>query len=113
MNKVTLSRDYQITNPSDNICEGEVELAAVGDIESALIDFARALMYAVIHDGSGKPTLSSFTFERLQEEVTGAIYGQAYFERRGNTLHHLRYRMLDSSGARVASGMGTTHLKGR
>ncbi len=111
MNNATLPHEYHITHASDSSCEGEVVLAATGNVESTLIDFARALIYAVMHDGGGEPRLSSFTFERLQEEVTGVIYGQAYFERRGNTLHHLRYRMFDSSGVPVASGMSTTHLK--
>ncbi|MFC1481155.1 hypothetical protein ACFL6E_02790 [Candidatus Neomarinimicrobiota bacterium] len=108
---MTSLHDYHITHATDNICEGEVALITDNDVDSTLIEFARALIDAVIRDGSGMPKLSSFTFERLKLEVTGVVYGQAYLERRGNTLHHLKYKILDSSGVPVASGMSTTHLK--
>lgn len=103
---------YHITRPSGNTCEGEVDLADIGDIEAALLNFACALLHGAIDGDSDDRALSSFTFERMNGKINSVVYGQGYLERRGNTLHHLRYRMLDSSGAVVARGMGTKHLKG-
>lgn len=103
--------EYHITCPSDTTCEGEFDLSAVVDTEATLIDFARALLHRLIREDGQQPELSGFTYEQLNRAASGFIYGQAYFERHGNSLHHLRYRMLDGSGTPVASGMGTTHLR--
>ncbi len=111
MNSTAPLYEYHITRPSASSCEGEVDLSEADNVETTLIGFAQALLHSLISNDGQTPKLSSFTFERLNGAALGVIYGQAYFERHGNSLHHLRYLILDANGAPVASGMGTTHLK--
>ena len=75
--------------------------------------FVTALFRATLDIGSDAAApleLSSLSLERLGP-VRGRIYGQAYIERHGNTVHFLRVRLFDDQGEPVLSGMATSHIR--
>jgi len=102
-----------ITRPDAHLAEGEIEVTETGvDADEQVLAFATALLRAALDDGSGTdslPSLSSLSLERLGP-VRGRIYGQAYLERPGTTIHFLRVRLLDEQGEPVLTGMATSHV---
>lgn len=102
-----------ITRPADRMAEGEVEVSATGpESERQVMAFVKALFSAALDEDSSTAEqleLSSLSLERLGP-VQGRIYGQAYLERRGTTIHFMRVRLFDGQGDPVLSGMATSHV---
>ena len=103
-----------ITRPADRLAEGEIEVAgAESEADGRVMAFVTALFRATLDIGSDAAApleLSSLSLERLGP-VRGRIYGQAYIERHGNTVHFLRVRLFDDQGEPVLSGMATSHIR--
>ena len=95
------------------MAEGEVEVTGAGpESERQVMAFVMALFSAGLDEDSDTATpleLSSLSLERLGP-VQGRIYGQAYLERRGTTIHFLRVRLFDGQGEPILSGMATSHV---
>ena len=56
--------------------------------------------------------MSSLYVQWINEAPAGRVYGQAWLDRRGTTVHFLRVRLCDDQGRVVATGMATSHLSG-
>ena len=95
------------------MAEGEVEISESGpESERQVMAVVMALFSAALDEDSSTAEqleLSSLALERLGS-VQGRIYGQAYLERRGTTIHFLRVRLFDGQGEPVLSGMATSHV---
>lgn len=103
-----------ITRPADCMAEGEVEVSGSGpEDEEQIMAFVMALFRAALDGGSSTgspPEISSLSLERLGP-IQGRVYGQAYLERPGTTVHFLRVRLFDEQGEPVLSGMATSHVR--
>ena len=111
----TPSKPY-LTHPAASLVEGEIELApdAPSPGES-LLAFLHRLLAEVVQaeDAHGpSPDWSSLTVQPVANLSTlrGRIYGQAWAERRGRTVHFLRVRLFDAQGEVVLTGMATSHV---
>ena len=117
---VTRPQPY-ITRPDLFLAEGELDLGpalslAEGPASDApddqLLPFVRQLLRTAAQ-GEGNdqlPELSSISIQRVEGPLSGPIYGQAWAERRGRTVHFLRVRLIDEQGEQVLTGMATSHI---
>lgn len=101
---------FDIVQPSENTAEGELVNDKTVLAEESLIEFAFALLRRVAGiDQANQADLSTFTLERGGGKTAGSIYGQAYIEKRGNTVTFLRYKLFDDEGQLLIAGMATCH----
>lgn len=95
------------------MAEGEIEVTGTGsEADDRIMAFVMALFRAALDEDSSTaapPELSSLSLERLGP-IRGRIYGQAYFERPGTTVHFLRARLFNEQGEPVLTGMATSHV---
>ena len=116
---VTPSRPY-LTRPDLFLAEGELDLGpALSHAEGAapeapddpLLPFARQLLRTAAQgeDDDQLPELSSISMQEIEDTLSGRVYGQAWAERRGQTVHFLRVRLIDEQGELVLTGMATSH----
>ncbi len=102
-----------LTRPADHLAEGKIEVTGAGpESDDQIMAFVTALFRAALDKGSDAAApleLSSLSLERLGS-IQGRVYGQAYLERRGNTVHFLRVRLFDEQGEVILSGMATSHV---
>jgi len=102
-----------ITRPAERSAESEIEVTGTGpEGHDQVIAFVMALFRAALGGDSSTdapPEISSLSLERLGP-LRGRIYGQAYLERPGTTVHFLRVRLFDEQGEPVLSGMATSHV---
>ncbi|UCH62789.1 MAG: hypothetical protein JSU77_13550 [Fidelibacterota bacterium] len=102
-----------ITQPADHMAEGEAKVSGSGlESERQVMAFVMALFRAALDADSNTyspPEISSLSLERLGP-IRGRVYGQAYLERPGTTVHFLRVRLFDDKGEPVLSGMATSHV---
>ncbi|MCH7522066.1 MAG: hypothetical protein IIB42_10265 [Candidatus Marinimicrobia bacterium] len=117
---VTRPQPY-ITRPDLFLAEGELDLGpalslAEGPASDApddqLLPFVRQLLRTAAQGESNDqlPELSSISIQRVEGPLSGPIYGQAWAERRGRTVHFLRVRLIDEQGEQVLTGMATSHI---
>ncbi len=103
-----------ITRPKARLAEGEIEVTGAGpESDEQVMAFVTALFRAALDKGSDTAApleLSSLSLERLGP-LQGRVYGRAYIERRGATVHFLRVRLFDEQGEPVLSGMATSHVR--
>ena len=101
---------FDIVQPSETIAEGELVDTGTVLAEESLMEFAFALLRkAAGIDQENHADLSTFTMERGAGKAVGPIYGQAYLEKRGNTVAFLRYKLFDDEGQLLIAGMATCH----
>lgn len=102
-----------ITRPADHLAEGEIEVTGTGpEAEDRVMDFVMALLRVALDEGSSAAVpleISSLSLGRLGP-IQGHVYGQAYLERQGTTVHFLRVRLFDEQGEPVMTGMATSHV---
>ena len=117
---VTRPQPY-LTRPDLFLAEGELDLGpalslAEGPASDApddqLLPFVRQLLRTAAQGESNDqlPELSSISIQRVEGPLSGPIYGQAWAERRGRTVHFLRVRLIDEQGEQVLTGMATSHI---
>ncbi len=111
-----------LTRPDPYLAEGELDLGpalspAEGPAPEApddqLLPFVRQLLRTAAQgegDDDQLPELSSISMQRVGGALSGRIYGQAWAERRGQTIHFLRARLIDEQGELVLTGMATCHI---
>ena len=116
----TTSRPY-LTRPDLFLAEGELDLGPALSLaerpasdasDDQLLPFVRQLLRTAAQGESNDqlPELSSISIQRVEGPLSGPIYGQAWAERRGRTVHFLRVRLIDEQGERVLTGMATSHI---
>ena len=114
MNPPSNRKSPYLTRPPEHLAEGEVDVAGTGpESDEQIMAFVTALFRAALDKGSDTAVpleLSSLSLERLGP-LQGHVYGQAYLERRGNTVHFLRVRLFDEQGEAILSGMATSHVR--
>ncbi len=114
MNPPSNRKSPYLTRPPEHLVEGEVEVTGVGpESDEQIMAFVTALFRAALDEGSDNAApleLSSLSLERLGP-LQGHVYGQAYQERRGTTVHFLRVRLFDEQGEPILSGMATSHVR--
>lgn len=102
--------NFDIVQPSENIAEGELVNDGTVLAEESLMEFAFALLRRVAGiNQENHADLSTFTMERGAGKAAGIIYGQAYLEKRGNTIAFMRYKLFDDEGQLLIAGMATCH----
>ncbi|MFB0515869.1 MAG: hypothetical protein ACETWG_04590 [Candidatus Neomarinimicrobiota bacterium] len=106
-----------ITSPGVDLAEGELNVdlnEQRGGVEERVIPFMAGLFREALRseDGSGGESaeLSSLSVQRLAGSIVGRIYGQAYVEKRGDTVVFLRARLINDRGEVVMTGMATSHV---
>ena len=132
-----MSQHAFITRPDAYLAEGELDLGpAAGDADERVIAFMMQLLRQALRQGSGSPvglrpegqalrpgsgqedsndggappSLSSLSVRRLSGSLEGRIYGQAYAEKRGDTVVFLRAKLFNARGQEVMRGMATSHI---
>ena len=117
---VTRPQPY-LTRPDLFLAEGELDLGPALSLaerpasdasDDQLLPFVRQLLRTAAQGESNDqlPELSSISIQRVEGPLSGPIYGQAWAERRGRTVHFLRVRLIDEQGERVLTGMATSHI---
>ena len=114
---MTPEADYQpyIVRPLVGMSEGEIDLdKAGGEAEAAVMEFMRQLFLTALQDESGHSredsAISSHSIQRQAGKLRGRIYGQAYTEKKGETVIFLRAKLFDDEGQLVMTGMTTSHI---
>ena len=113
MNKFSLPDGCYLTQPAEQVAEGEIQIdGGGGETDNRVTAFLMALFRAAASDDQDSAGALEFSSISLKQIVPlrGRIYGQAYIERRGITVHFLRVRLFDEQGEAVLSGMATCHL---
>ena len=117
---VTRPQPY-VTRPDLFLAEGELDLGPALSLaerpasdasDDQLLPFVRQLLRTAAQGESNDqlPELSSISIQRVEGPLSGPIYGQAWAERRGRTVHFLRVRLIDEQGEQVLTGMATSHI---
>ncbi|MCH7859122.1 MAG: hypothetical protein IID14_05410 [Candidatus Marinimicrobia bacterium] len=117
---VTRPQPY-LTRPDLFLAEGELDLGPALSLaerpasdasDDQLLPFVRQLLRTAAQGESNDqlPELSSISIQRVEGPLSGPIYGQAWAERRGRTVHFLRVRLIDEQGEQVLTGMATSHI---
>lgn len=103
---------FNLVSPSDGLAEGELNLEKWSGVRAeALALFAQRLLIAAADEPEAR--LSAFSIDWTQVSPAAIIYGQAWRERRGTTVHFLRFRLVDPSGETYAAGGATAHIEGQ
>jgi hypothetical protein len=112
----TPQADYQpyIVRPLAGLAEGEIDLdAAGGSADEALMPFIMQLLQAAMQDEAegnwDAAAISSLSVQRQAGLLAGRIYGQAYTEKRGETVVFLRAKLFDAEGRLAMTCMATSH----
>lgn len=98
------------------MAEGEIDLdSAGGNADEALIPFIVQLLQAAMQGDTGQnredaTAISSLSMQRLKGQQKGRIYGQAYTEKRGETVIFLRAKLFDTEGRLIMTCMATSHI---
>ena len=117
---VTRPQPY-LTRPDLFLAEGELDLGPALSLaerpasdasDDQLLPFVHQLLRTAAQGESNDqlPELSSISIQRVEGPLSGPIYGQAWAERRGRTVHFLRVRLIDEQGEQVLTGMATSHI---
>ncbi|MFC1618864.1 hypothetical protein ACFL45_02860 [Candidatus Neomarinimicrobiota bacterium] len=113
----TPKADYQpyIVRPLAGLAEGEIDLdAAGGNANEALMPFIMQLLQAAMQDEAegnrDAAAISSLSVQRQAGQLAGRIYGQAYTEKRGETVVFLRAKLFDAEGRLTMTCMATSHV---
>ncbi len=103
-----------LTRPDPFLAEGELDLGPAPEApDDQLLPFVRQLLRTAAQgegDDDHLPELSSSSMQRVEGTLSGRIYGQAWAERQGQTVHFLRVRLYDAQGELVLTGMATSHV---
>jgi hypothetical protein len=115
LKKVKADHQPYIVRPLAGLAEGEIDLdAAGGNADEALMPFIMQLLQAAMQDETAEnqdaSAISSLSVQRQGGELTGRIYGQAYTEKRGETVVFLRAKLFDSEGRLTMTCMATSHI---
>jgi hypothetical protein len=113
----TSKAEYQpyIVRPLAGLAEGEIDLDVTGDnTDDALMPFITQLLQAAMKDEAGKnrdaSAISSLSVQRQGGQMEGRVYGQAYTEKRGETVVFLRAKLFDAEGRLTMTCMATSHI---
>ncbi len=113
MTQFSIPDGCYLTQPTEKVAEGEIQIdGSSGETDNRVMTFVIALFRAALgddHDSTGTLEFSSISLKQIVP-LEGRIYGQAYIERRGITVHFLRVRLFDEQGEAVLSGMATCHV---
>ncbi len=100
--------EFYFTLPAEGLAEGEIDLRpARPDVEEMVIHFSRLLLEKTLPDDGWQ--WSAFSIEWSQALPQGRLYGQAWPEREGTTVHFGRFRLIDTEGRLIATGSATAH----
>ena len=97
-----------LSSPSDGLVEGEILLPAgrAGNQALALLFAQQLIDYLIPPEGWRE---SSFSIKWTIPPGEGRLYGQAWFERFGTTVHFIAVRLVDESGQPIAVATTTAH----
>ena len=99
-----------LVSPSDGLAEGELNFKDwSGEQSEALALFAQRLLVAAADEPEAQ--LSALSIDWTPISPSAIIYGQAWRERRGTTVHFLRFRLIDPAGETLAAGVATAHIE--
>ena len=114
---MTPKAEYQpyIVRPLVGMAEGEIDLdRAGGKKETAVMEFMQQLLLTALQDEPGyarhDSAISSLSVQRQAGKLRGRIYGQAFTEKKGESVIFLRARLFDNEGQLVMTGMTTSHI---
>ena len=115
MKTSTTTEQSYITRPQEGLAEGEIDLGQVRDSEeerimSFIVELLQTALIRGSAEGQSAPSLSSLSVQRSGGALAGRIYGQAYTEKRGDTVAFLRIKLINEEGEVVMTGMATSHL---
>ncbi len=97
-----------ITRPSPGVAEGEIDLGtAQKGAHDNVKGFIRELLLAALPAIDGTLTRSFDLSELAGDDgrLSGRLYGQAHVERRSDFKISLEYRLFNTGGVLVFSGM--------
>ena len=97
-----------LVSPSPGRVEGEIDLSgSSGDGHDDALLFAQQLIRQLIDEKVW--SISSFSIDWPAALPRERLYGQAWLERKGATVHFIQIRFYDGNGTMSGSGSATAH----
>ena len=100
---------FYLVSPGEGLAEGALNLNDWdGEQPEALALFAQRLL--VVAADEPEMPLSAFSIDWTPVSTSTVIYGQAWRERQGTSVHFLRFRLIDPAGETLGAGGATAHI---